>query len=148
MYKTNLFDLSDGKNGPPYDQNDWSMIFVGFFNFFNNNLIEEPFYHPGDEREIDKGEWIIPGYIYDVNLTEAFEENIKNYSPIDPIPVNWSIYKLVDKEMNPDYKEIKVFVQPKIKTTQQWLLFSEGELDSEGNIVFYSFDDILKEKTK
>jgi hypothetical protein len=148
MYKTNLFDLSDGKNGPPYDQNDWSMIFVGFFNFFNNNLIEEPFYHPGDEREIDKGEWIIPGYIYDVNLTEAFEENIKNYSPIDPIQVNWSIYKLADKEMNPDYKEIKVFVQPKIKTTQQWLLFSEGELDYEGNIVFYSFDDILKEKTK
>ena len=42
---------------------------------------------------------------------------------------------------------IKVFAQPKIKTTQQWVLNQEGDLDSEGNMHFYSFDDILKEKT-
>jgi hypothetical protein len=43
---------------------------------------------------------------------------------------------------------IKVFVQPKIKTTQQWELFQEGDLDSEGNMQFYSFDAIPKEKTR
>jgi hypothetical protein len=39
---------------------------------------------------------------------------------------------------------IKVFAQSKIKTTQQWVLNQEGDLDSEGNMQFYSSDDILK----
>jgi hypothetical protein len=150
MYKPYLFDLSDGSNGPPYDQNDWSMIFPGYFNFFNNNLIEEPYYNAGDERDIVESEWRVTGYTYDANLTEKFVEYIADYSPIDPIQVNWSVYRLslIDKIKNPDKKDIKVFVQPKIKTTQQWLLYNEGDLDILGNMHFYSFDDILEEKTK
>ena len=141
------FDLSHGENGPPYDQNDWGYMFVGYFQY-NSNLIEEPYYEAQTGETLVKSEWRVTGYTYDANLTEKFVKYIKDWSPVDPIQVNWSVYKLIDKEKNPDQKEIKVFAQPKIKTTQQWVLNQEGDLDSEGNMQFYSFDAILKEKTK
>jgi len=142
------FDLSHGDNGPPYDQNDWGLMFVGYFQY-NANLIEEPFYEPkGGEALVQSEKGRVTGYVYDSNLTEKFVKYIKDWSPVDPMKVNWSVYKLADKEKNPEYKEIKVFAQPKIKTTQQWVLYQEGDLDSEGNMQFYSFDTVLKEKTK
>jgi hypothetical protein len=143
-----LFDLSHGENGPPYDQNDWGYMFVGHFQY-NAELIEEPYYEPqGGANLVHSEKGKVTGYVYDSNFTEKFVKYIKDWSPIDPIKVNWSVYKLVDNKGNLNYREIKVFAQPKIKTTRQWLLFQEGDLDSEGNMQFYSFDNILKEKTK
>jgi hypothetical protein len=141
------FDLSHGENGPPYDQNDWGMMFVGYFQY-NSNLIEEPYYEAQTGETLVKSEWRVTGYTYDANLTEKFVKYIKDWSPVDPIQVNWSVYKLIDKEKNPNDRDIKVFAQPKIKTTQQWVLYQEGDLNFFGNIHFYSFDAILKEKTK
>jgi hypothetical protein len=142
----NVFDLSDGKNGPPYDQNDWGYMFVGYFQY-NSEFIEEPFYEANTgETMLVQSEWRVTGYTYDANLTEQFVHYIGDWSPVDPIQVNWSVYKLIDKEHNPNSRMIKVFAQPKIKTTQQWVLFKEGDLDFEGNLEFYSFDDILNEK--
>jgi len=91
-------------------------------------------------------EWWVTGYTYDANLTETFVRSIGDWSPIDPIKVNWSVYKLIDKEHHPNARMIKVFAQPKIKSTQQWVLNQEADLDSEGNIQFYSFDVVLNEK--
>jgi hypothetical protein len=125
-------------------------MFVGYFQC-NANLIEEPFYAmngpTGGETLVDI-EWRITDYTYDANLTKQFVKYIGDYSPIDPIKVNWSVYKVIDKEKYPNYPEIKVYAQPKIKTTQQKVLYQEGDLDSRGNVQFYSFDEILKEKTR
>ena len=143
----NVFDLSNGQNGPPYDQNDWGLIFCGYFKH-NANLIEEPYYAPQGGKSLVQSEWRVTGYTYDANLTEKFVQYIGDYSPVDPIKVNWSVYKLIDKEKNPNDRDIKVFAQPKIKTTQLWVLYQEGDLNFFGNIHLYSFDDILKEKTK
>jgi hypothetical protein len=142
-----VFDLSHGTNGPPYDQNDWGLMFVGFFQY-NAKLIEEPFYEAGTGETLVTSEWRVTNYTYDANLTTQFVRYVGDWSPIDPIKVNWSVYKILDKEANPNYREIKVFAQPKIKTTQQWVLNMEGDLDDKGNIQFYSFDEILKERTK
>jgi len=140
-----VFDLSSGDNGPPYDQNDWGYMFVGFFQY-NARFVEEPYYEPQAGASLVQSEWRVNGYTYDANLTEKFVEYVGDWSPVDPIEVNWSVYKLVDIEQNPHARMIKVFVQPKIKTTQQWVLFQEGDLDSEGNMHFYSFDVILNER--
>lgn len=142
-----LFDLSNGQNGPPYDQNDWGLIFCGYFTH-NANLIEEPYYEPQGGKSLVQSEWGVTGYTYDANLTEKFVQYIGDYSPVDPIKVNWSVYKLIDKEKNPNQREIKVFAQPKIKTTQLWVPYQNGDLDAQGNLQFYSFDALLKEKTK
>ncbi len=121
-------------------------MFCGYFQY-NAALIEEPYYEPTAGESLVRSEWRVTDYTYDANLTEQFVKIIGAYSPMDPIKVNWSVYKLIDKEKNPNYREIKVFAQPKIKTTQQWVLYQEGDFNFFGNIHFYSFDDILKEKT-
>ncbi|DAC72570.1 MAG TPA: hypothetical protein DSN98_04595 [Thermoplasmata archaeon] len=141
------FDLSHGENGPPYDQNDWGLMFCGYFKY-NANLIEEPYYEPKGGETLVKNEWLVTGYTYDANLTAQYMKKIGDWSPIDPIKVNWSVYKLIDKEKNPNFPEIRVYAQPRIKTTRQWVLNQNGALDSEGNLKFYSFDELSKEKTK
>jgi hypothetical protein len=139
------FDLSHGENGPPYDQDDWGYMFTGYFQY-NANLIEEPYYEAGTGETLVKSEFRVTDYTYDANLTEQFVKYIGNYSPIDPIKVNWSVYKIINKEKNPNYREIKIFAQPRIITTQQWVLNQEANLDAIGNLWFYSFDKLLKEK--
>jgi len=142
-----VFDLSNGQNGPPYDQNDWGYMFVGHFQY-NSVLIEEPYYSPQGGRELIQTEWRVTNYEYDENLTKQFIQSTGEYSPIEPVKVNWSVYRLIDRENNPTLREIVVFAQPKIKTTRQWVLYQNGDIDSEGNLIFYSYDALLKEKTK
>jgi hypothetical protein len=95
-----------------------------------------------------KSEFRVTDYTYDANLTEQFVNYIGEYSPIDPIKVNWSVYRLIDKEKNPNFRDVKIFAQPKIITTQQWVFNREADLDADGNLQFYSFDALLKEKTQ
>lgn len=149
-YYTNgpkTFDLSSGQNGPPYDQNDWGLIFVGYFQY-NSNLIEEPYYSAGTGETLVKSEFRVTDYTYDANLTKQFVDYIGAYSPIEPIKVNWSVFKLDDKEKNPGYHDLRIYAQPKIITTQQWVFNQEADLDANGNLVFYSFDQLMKEKTQ
>jgi hypothetical protein len=120
-------------------------MFTGYFQY-NANLIEEPYYEAGTGETLVKSEFRVTDYTYDANLTEQFVNYIGDYSPIDPIKVNWSVYKIINKEKNPNYREIKIFAQPRIITTQQWVLNQEANLDAIGNLWFYSFDKLLKEK--
>jgi hypothetical protein len=143
-----VFDLSSGDNGPPYDQNDWGYVFTAHFEY-NADFIEEPFYEANTgETVIIQNEWRVTGYTYNATLTDQYAQRIKDQSPVDPIKVNWSVYTLNDKANNPNARSIKVFAQPKIKTTQQWVLYEEGDIDAEGQLKFYSFDELYKEKTQ
>ena len=144
-HNPNVFDLSHGVNGPPYDQNDWGYVFVGDFQY-NREEIPEPYADSSTKERSGEEEWRVSGYAYDANLTETFVHSIGEWSPIDPIKVNWSVYKLIDREHHPNARMIKVFAQPKIKTTQQWVLNQEADLDAEGNMQFYSFDAVLNER--
>ena len=147
MYKTKLLDYSDGSNGPPYDQNDWLMLFVPSFQY-NAELVEEIFFHPPGFDKIVYGETetSVTGYVYDQALTEEVIKNMKGWSPVDPINANWLVFKLEDKEKYPNYMDIKILVQPDVPYAG-WALYSEGELDKEDNIVFYSQDDVIHEIT-
>ena len=149
LYANNpkLFDLSHGTNGPPYDQDDWGLMFVGYFQS-NANLIEEPFYEAGTGETLIRSEFRVTNYTYDANLTEQFENIIGAYSPIDPIKVNWSVYRSNDHTINPDRREVRIYAQPVIKTTKQWVFNREADLDAEGNLFFYSYDELVKQKTQ
>ena len=143
MYTNGLktFDLSSGENGPPYDQNDWGMMFVGHFQYNMD-------FFPGSysNNTAVRSEWQVSGYTYDRNLTNQFIDSIGDYSPINPVKVNWSVYKINKSAENSFVRQIKVFAQPRIKTTRQWVLYAETIVDSEGQLQFYSYDAILKEK--
>jgi len=147
IYDVTLLDYSDGSNGPPYDQNDWLKLFVPNFEY-NSELVEEIFFEPPGLDKIVYGETEIgvTGYVYDENLTEKFVKDMEGWSPVDPIDANWLVFKLEDKGKYPNYREIKVFVQPDVQYAG-WALYAEGHLDSQGNINIYSFDEALKERT-
>jgi hypothetical protein len=145
MYDTNLLDYSHGKNGPPYDQNDWLNMFVASFQY-NTELIEEIYFEPPGLDKIVYGETetSVTGYVYDEELTEKIIRHMGAWSPVDPINANWLVFKLEDKNKHPDYKEIKILVQPDVPYSG-WAEYAEGEIDSEGNINVYSQQAIINE---
>lgn len=143
MYNTDLLDYSDGSNGPPYDQNDWLYLFVPTFQY-NAELVEEIFFEPPGFDKVVYGETEIgvTGYVYDEEMTEQFKKDVEEQSPVDPIGANWLVFRLQEKDKYPNYKEIKVLVQPDVPYAG-WALYAEGELNSEGNIQFYSAQEII-----
>ncbi|KYK24999.1 hypothetical protein AYK24_05520 [Thermoplasmatales archaeon SG8-52-4] len=145
IYDTNLLDYSHGKNGPPYDQNDWLNLFVASFQY-PAELIEEIYFEPPGFDKVIYGETEtgITGYSYDAELTERIIRYMGEWSPVDPIKANWIVFKLEDKDINPDYKDIKIMVQPDVPYAG-WAEYAEGELDSEGNFKIYSQQEIINE---
>ena len=92
-----------------------------------------------------KWECMICGYVYDEELTDKFTKAMGDWSPVDPIKADWLVFKLEDKEKYPDYKEIKVLVQPAGVPLSEWAEYAEGELDSKGEIQFYSQQALIEE---
>jgi len=147
IYDSKLLDYSHGSNGPPYDQNDWLMLFVPSYQY-NAELVEEIYFSPPGFDKIVYGETetSVTGYVYDENLTKKITKDMKGWSPVDPINANWLVFKLEEKDKYPDYQDIKILVQPDVPYAG-WALYGEGELDKEGDIQFYSQQDIIEEIT-
>lgn len=145
MYKPSLLDYSDGSNGAPYDQEDWKHIFVADFQY-NNPQVEEIFFEPPSFDKIVYGETEhgVTGYSYDEKLTEAWKEEIRDYTPVDPIPANWLVFKINKdyKNENPEAKNVKVLVQPDLNFVG-WAEYAEGDLNSAGEIKIYSQQEMI-----
>jgi len=142
---TKLLDYSHGTNGPPYDQNDWEMISLSYFQF-NKELVPEPAnrdFHDSNIFVWGENEVGVTGYEYDENLTQNFISLIGSYSPVDPIEVEWKVFRLIDKEDYPNLKEIKILVKTKYVPYSSWSEYAEGDLDSEDNFLFYSQQSII-----
>ena len=147
IYDTKLLDYSDGSNGPPYDQNDWLMLFVPSFEY-NAELIEEIYFEPPGLDKVVYGETetTVTGYVYNETLTEKITKDMKGWSPVDPIDANWLVFKLEDKDKYPNYQDVVILVQPDVPYAG-WALYEEGNFDKEGNIHFYSQEEIINEVT-
>ena len=144
LYTHNHIQYSNGKNGPPYDQNDWLKLFIPEFQY-NDIQVEDPKFKPPGYDKLVYGEpdFRVTDYMYDENLTINLTKKMGDFSPVDPIQATWAVFRLIDKEKNPNYKEIKVLVIPKDVTTADWVQYAEGELDSNNDIQFYSQDAII-----
>jgi hypothetical protein len=139
MFRPDILDLSHGQNGPPYDQDDWGNFHLGGWTR-PSPMVEEAGYDTLDVTAIAELERPpVTGYVYDQNLTEAFERTVGDWSPNTRYNVEWEVHRLVDKEQFPHYRDIKVLVSPRDiggKYHTLWSLYIEGDFDSEGNIVF------------
>jgi hypothetical protein len=145
MYELDLLDYSHGKNGPPYDQNDWLNLFVAHFQY-NTELVEEIYFHPPGFDKVVYGETEmgVTGYEYDEGLTEKLVKRMGDWSPVKPITANWLVFKLKEKDKFPNFKPIKILVQPDVPYAG-WAEYAEGELDSNGKIQVYSQQAIVDE---
>jgi len=149
MYRHNLLDYSDGKNGPPYDQNDWANYHLGGWSR-TSLFVEEAytgFWGEGWEDEIEKliskdinliEKPPITGYVYDQNLTEEYIAQMGDWSPNTRWNVEWEVHRLVEKEHYPYFRDIKILVSPKdiaSKYHMFWSLYKEGDLDPDGTMI-------------
>ena len=142
MYDPSVLSYSDGSNGPPYDQNDWEQFFMPTFQY-NNKYVEEA--NLAEIPEVIESEERFPeGYIFDENLTNDFKNNNSGFSPVDPIPVDWLVYKKMDSYQNDLARDIKVFVKP-IVPAGKWVQAYEGNLTLNATIEIYSTEDIYKQ---
>jgi len=145
----NLIDYSDGSNGAPYDFDDWANLHLGGWGR-PAPILEEAYYLTyGEKWEetrkhlIDKNISLIEtppitGYVYDENLTHAFEEYIGAYSPNTRWNVEWQVHRCIANETKSYQKDIKVLISPKdIMSTYHtsWSLFVEGDIDEQGRII-------------
>jgi hypothetical protein len=142
MYDPSVLSYSDGSNGPPYDQNDWEQFFIPTFQY-NNKYVEEA--NLAEIPTIVESEERFPeGYLFDENLTEEYKNNISNFSPVDPIPVDWVVYTKMDSYENSHARDVKVFVKPMVSASK-WVQAYEGNLDFDNKMNFYSKDDLFKQ---
>jgi len=51
-------------------------------------------------------------------------------------------FKLDDKDKYPNYKDVKILVQPQVPFAV-WTVYADGLLNSEGKIRFYSAQEII-----
>ena len=144
-----FLDYSDGSN-PPYDQNDWTHLYLPTFEI-DATVIEDPFFAPPgvdkmvleDDKNISRDGWILLE-----NLSDALIEKIENHcmgrlSKSSPYEngAEWRVYvkeNVADGKIN-----ARVYARPNVYPTHAiWSLVAEGYFDGE-DITFYSQTDIV-----
>jgi hypothetical protein len=149
-----LLDYSDGSNGPPYDQNDWEYLYLPFFQTEANLIEDINMTTPGKDRIIFEN-YTIPindNWEIDENLSKSneFQVNYDNEIAIsEPLSngCEWIVIK--EKTIKQNHSKIKIYAQPKIPELYdpytKWSLIKEGHITQEGEIEFYSIQNIIDE---
>ena len=97
LYKYNtIMDYSDGSNGGPYDRNDWIHINMVNFQTESRVVADSTYESPGKDLIINETiNFNYTGWKYDENLTIDYRKHISDWSPIDPIQVDWRVYQKI-----------------------------------------------------
>lgn len=142
----NLFDYSSGKNGEPYDFDDWGHIYVPAFQR-DSEAYEEPTLDTFEDfTPMDKEpEPIYWTWKYDENLTTQFEPTLSNLAfDIGNAELTYRIYVNQDQQVSNEILDVRIYAKPLIKpVTTVWSLIAEGKIDTNEMIFTrYSFDDL------
>jgi hypothetical protein len=139
IYKdVKLFDYSDGRNGVPYDQNDWENIFLPSFQS-DALAFEDPTYETFEDFEVFSDEIYpeIDGWTYDENITNDFHDVFEKLVHSD-LNIDNMFYVLLSDE-NSD-SNIRIYVRPDIEpfpVIQSWTLIAEGYYDAVNNTISF-----------
>ena len=107
-------------------------IYLPFFQI-EVDIVVDPFYYPITKDGVDENVSIeLDGWNYSLNLTKKYEKTVTDWSPIDPVKCEWSIFVKIDDDSLSN-RNIRVYVKP-IVPFSVWGLFKEGYLDSKGTI--------------
>jgi hypothetical protein len=146
---TFILDYSHGENGAPDDQDDWSIIYPPHFQDVDVAIEEPYFYKLEDAAEYivdEEPEPILPGWMYDENLTEMLQEKMNGLPTFYFKDYLYRAYVRVDENNNQSNRDFRFYIKANIAPTYTtWVLISEGELDEEQNIMCYSFQDKIEQ---
>jgi hypothetical protein len=134
-----LFDYSDGSNGPPYDQDDWIHIYLPTFEIDALNY-EEPVDESFEDFEVVNNYpgIVLDGWEYDGELTKNYKNEFQNQVFVKNTDFNISIYTKTEKN-DENQRNVRVYAMPNVYPVYAvWSLVAEGHIDKENNIQFYS----------
>jgi hypothetical protein len=152
-WRKTLLDYSNGGNDPFYDQNDWEHLYLPTFQT-ESECIEDPTAIPPNydlvthELEaVEKLEFGLKDWEYNEELTQRYINELPpDWSPIDPVKCIWRVYVNIREENLHRDKRLRVYALPDVyPTAAEYILFEEGYLDSEGNMHFYSMQNIIED---
>jgi hypothetical protein len=153
IFDKHLLDYSNGDDGPPHDQDDWSLLYLPFFQI-NAEVIEGPEYVFLEDFE-DKVAAIVDKspdpddeiWKYDGNLTNKLANSISKEEIIYEGDCEYLVLVKTGEKSNiiSCDRNIRVYVKPNVKPVfSQWSLSYEGSFNpSEDSFEFYSSEEVV-----
>jgi hypothetical protein len=153
IFDKHLLDYSNGDDGAPYDQDDWSLLYLPAFQI-DAEVIEGPNYALLESFEdrvaaiVDKSSYpIIEEWKYDQNITNQLESRISNKITVYKGDCEYLILIKVDENSNIKSvdRNIRVYIKPNVLPVySSWSLICEGTFDPiDNSYEFYSIEDII-----
>jgi hypothetical protein len=153
IFDKHLLDYSNGDDGAPYDQDDWSILYLPTFEI-DAEVIEGPNYAFLDSFEekvaaiVDKvSEPSNAGWKYDENLTNTFASSISDGKTIYKGDCEYLVLIKVDYNSNilSEDRNMRVYIKLKILPVYSaWSLSCEGTFDpADDSFEFYSNQEII-----
>jgi len=153
IFDKKLLDYSNGDDGAPYDQDDWSVLYLPTFQI-NAEVIEGPNYATLDSFE-DKVAAIVDkvadprreGWKYDENITNNFTDSISNIKTIYEGDAEFLVLIKVNESSNiiSNDRNIRVYIKPNVLPVySEWSLSFEGTYNPlDDSFDFYSSEEII-----
>ena len=153
IFDKHLLDYSNGDDGAPYDQDDWSILYLPTFEI-DAEVIEGPNYAFLDSFE-EKVAAIVnkvsepshAGWKYDKNLTNTLASSISDEKTIYKGDCEYLVLIKVDNNSNiiSGNRNMRVYIKPKILPVYSaWSLSCEGAFDpADECFEFYSIQEIV-----
>jgi len=136
MQKGLFFDLTDYSDGSRgyHDQNDWEVLYLPAFQT-ESRVIEEVFFEPPCVDKVVGEELFFKpsGWNYSNDLTNQYEKMMGDWSPLEPIKVDWYVYEKIDSALFLSNRTIRIYAKSRVPFSE-WILSQEAHLDDEGNI--------------
>jgi hypothetical protein len=135
----NLVDYSDGSHGEN-DFDDWDHLYLPTFQLESRIFEGLGFELPlQDQLHGETLELVLQGWDYDENLSNNFTLDMNGWSPIDGQSMTWFVYVKTNEAEQPSNRTIRVYAMPDIAPVDAaWTLSFEGNLNENGNLIFYS----------
>ncbi len=153
IFDKNLLDYSNGDDGSPYDQDDWSLLYLPTFQI-NAEVIEGPNYATLDSFEdkvaaiVDKiADPILDGWKFDENLTNNLSDSNSNMKTIYKGDGEFLVLVKVNEScnINSSRRNVRIYFKPNVLPVYSgWSLICEGIYNpTEKSFYFYSSKEIV-----
>ena len=153
IFDKHLLDYSNGDDGAPYDEDDWSLLYLPTFEI-NAEVIEGPNYANRDSFE-DKVAAIVDivvdprfdGWKFDENLTNNLSSSSSNMKTIYDGDAEFLVLANVNESgyINASDRNIRVYIKPNVLPVYSgWSLSCEGTYNLlDKSFYFYSNEEIV-----